>query len=262
MKRSSVLSWLLPLSGGLVLFGTWCGIKVAGNVEPWLLPWPWDVWNALFEERETLQYAALNSGFAALVGFLFSVGVAWAVSLALASAGWVRKTWYPWIVAFQMIPVIVVTPIFVLWLGQGLPAITAVTFMIAFFPIVANTTMGLVSTDKNLIDLFAVLNASKAQEILYLRLPFALPYFLTGMKIAGTLAVIGALVGDFYAGEAEGGKGGLGYLVVSYNAQLEIPALYAVAVVSALLGLVFVGSVNFLHWLLLHNWHESSVARQ
>ncbi|MFW6354757.1 MAG: ABC transporter permease, partial [Verrucomicrobiota bacterium] len=153
-------------------------------------------------------------------------------------------------------------PIFVLWYGQGLPSIVAITFMITFFPIVANTTMGLVSTDRQLIDLFTTLNASPRTEVMLQRVPFALPYFLTGLKISGTLAPIGALVGDFYAGEASGGRGGLGYLVVSYSSQLETAALFATALVACLLGFFFVFGVTYLHWALLHNWHESAVQEE
>jgi NitT/TauT family transport system permease protein len=129
--------------------------------------------------------------------------------------------------------------------------------MIGFFPVVANTTMGLVSTDRNLLDLFKMSNATKMQEILHLRVPFAMPYFLTGMKIAGTLAPIGAIAGDLFAGSSQGGVGGIGYMVILYNSQLKIPELFATALVACMLGFVFVGCVNWLHWFLLKNWHES-----
>ena len=100
----------------------------------------------------------------------------------------------------QMTPVIILAPIFVLWLGQGLPRIVAITFMICFFPVVANTTMGFISADRNHRELFAVCGATRWQELRHLRIPAAMPYFLTGVKIAGTLAPIGAITGDFLAG--------------------------------------------------------------
>jgi NitT/TauT family transport system permease protein len=263
MSKKKILNWLFPLSAGLILYLGWSLFKVIGKQEDWVLPWPGQILNALFfEEFDTLMGAAIQTGTSALVGFMFSVAVGITLSMLLASAQWIRQMWYPWVVFFQMVPVIVLAPIFVLWMGQGLPSIVAITFMITFFPIVANTTMGLVSTDKNLIDLFTTLNASRGAEIAMLRVPFALPYFLTGLKISGTLAPIGALVGDFYAGEASGGKGGLGYLVVSYSSQLEIAALFATALVACLLGFLFVASVNYLHWLLLHNWHASAIREE
>jgi NitT/TauT family transport system permease protein len=171
---------------------------------------------------------------------------------------WVKHSLYPWVLVLQMTPVVVLAPIFVLWIGQGLPSITAITFMIGFFPVVANTTMGLISTDRNLIDLFEMSNATKSQEILYLRVPYAMPYFLTGMKIAGTLAPIGAISGDLFAGSSQGGVGGIGFMVILYNSQLKIPELFATAFVACFLGFLFVGAVNWLHWFLLKDWHDSS----
>lgn len=256
------LPWLYPLVAGLILYTAWILFKAVGKQEDWILPWPGQILDALIEEWGTLSNAALTTGGSALIGFACAVVVGCLLSMLLASAAWIRRMWYPWVVFFQMVPVIVLAPIFVLWFGQGLPSIVAITFMITFFPIVANTTMGLVSTDKNLIDLFTTLNADKRTEIALLRVPFALPYFLTGLKISGTLAPIGALVGDFYAGESSGGRGGLGYLVVAYSSQFEIAALFATALVACLLGFVFVSGVNYLHWALLHNWHESAIREE
>jgi NitT/TauT family transport system permease protein len=162
----------------------------------------------------------------------------------------------------QMTPVVVLAPIFVLWLGQGLPSITAITFMIGFFPVVANTTMGLISTDPNLINLFKMCNASRFQEIFLLRVPYSMPYFLTGLKIAGTLAPIGAITGDVFAGSATSGGGGIGFMTIVYNSQLKIDALYATAFTACILGFIFVGAVNLLHWYLLKNWHESMIGKE
>jgi NitT/TauT family transport system permease protein len=160
-----------------------------------------------------------------------------------------------------MTPVIILAPILVLWLGQGLPAIIAVTFMICFFPVVANTTMGFISVDKNLRDLFLMCNATKGQELRHLRVPGAMPYFLTGVKIAGTLAPIGAISGDFLAGSSQNGVGGIGFMTITYFSQLKTAALFATGATACLLGFVFVFGVNALHWFLLHKWHDS-VARK
>ena len=161
-----------------------------------------------------------------------------------------------------MMPVTILAPIFVLWLGQGLPSIVAITFVIGFFPVVANTTMGFISVDRNLRELFLMCSATRAQEVRYLRIPGAMPYFLTGMKIAGTLAPIGAIVGDFLAGSAQGGVGGIGYMTISYFSQLKTPALFATGLVACVMGFLFVGGVNWLHWRLLHSWHDSMVKKE
>jgi NitT/TauT family transport system permease protein len=173
-----------------------------------------------------------------------------------------KRSFYPYILVLQMTPVIVLAPIFVLWLGQDEPSIVAITFMICFFPIVANTTMGLISVDRNLQELFVMCKATRYQEVRYLRVPAAMPYFLTGMKIAGTLAPIGAITGDFLAGSAQNGVGGIGFMTITYFSQLKIPALFATGMVACVLGFFFVGGVSLLHWFLLHKWHDSMVKKE
>ncbi|NBB80709.1 MAG: ABC transporter permease subunit [Verrucomicrobia bacterium] len=261
---NKIKSMLLPVVSGLFLLGIWYlvsyvyGQNEGFDVQRIIIPFPHQILDALVSERDTLWIATRQTALAAFIGFAAAVLVGYALSMLLASAVWVKKALYPWVLVLQMTPVVVLAPIFVLWIGQGLPSITAITFMIGFFPVVANTTMGLVSTDRNLLDLFQMSNATKSQEILYLRVPYAMPYFLTGMKIAGTLAPIGAITGDLFAGSSRGGVGGIGFMVILYNSQLKIPELFATAFVACLLGFVFVGCVNWLHWYLLKDWHDSA----
>ncbi len=252
------LIWILPALTGAILIGLWYAIIIIGGQPHYVLPSPWQILEACVREREMLIPAALRTGFAAIVGFVAAVGGGSIIALVLASSRWVHRAFYPWVLVMQMTPLIVLVPIFVLWFGEGLPSITAITFGICFFPVVANTTMGLISTDKNLLDLFRMSNASFTQEIFLLRMPYALPYFLTGVKIAGTLAPIGAITGDFLAGTAST-YAGLGYLVQNYRSQIMTAELFAVAFVGCIIGFIFVASVNFVHWYLLHNWHESSL---
>jgi NitT/TauT family transport system permease protein len=262
-RKSTLFVWLMPTLSGAFLLGLWylIGYVYATNngfeIQRIIIPFPHQITEALWNERETLWIATRQTAVAALVGFIAAVLVGYILSMFLASAVWVKQALYPWVLVLQMTPVVILAPIFVLWMGQGLPSITAITFMIGFFPVVANTTMGLVSTDRNLIDLFKMSNATKSQEIFYLRVPYAMPYFLTGMKIAGTLAPIGAISGDLFAGSSRNGVGGLGFMTILYNSQLKIPELFATALVACLLGFVFVGSVNWLHWFLLKDWHDS-----
>ena len=130
---------------------------------------------------------------------------------------------------------------------------------ICFFPIVANTTMGLRTVDQNLSDLFRVYGATSSQTMFWLRLPGALPYFMAGLKIAAALTPIGALYGDTVAGMGSGDKAGLGFVVVIFSAQFKIPALFASAFVACVIGFLFVSIVNLLAWFTLHKWHDSYV---
>lgn len=268
----------MPLLSGILIFLLWYGVgqymifdkmatdglnqNEADNVRRIMLPYPHEIWNALLQEREALWLATKSTFTAAIIGFIFSVTVGYLIAMLLASSILIKRALYPWVLVLQMTPVVILAPIFVIWLGQGLPSITAVTFMIGFFPVVANTTMGLVSTDKQMIDLFTICNASKSQEILLLRVPYSMPYFLTGLKIAGTLAPIGAIAGDIFVGSSASGSAGLGFMTIVFNSQLKIPALFATALVACFLGFIFVGCVNLLHWWALHNWHDSMVTKE
>ncbi len=257
MKRAT--RWLFPLGTGILLLAVWYGAKRLWQIPSFVLPTPGEILAAAWQERRTLVASVLITGRGALLGFVAAVGVGFLLSLVMAFSLRLKQSFYPYILMLQMTPVVILAPIFVLWLGQGLPAIVAVTFMICFFPVVANTTMGFLSADRGWAELFVVCRATRWQEIRYLRIPAAMPYFLTGMKIAGTLAPIGAITGDFLAGTQENGVGGIGFMTIAYFSQLKIPALFATGVTACLLGFLFVGGVSLLHWVLLRRWHDSFI---
>lgn len=267
--------WILPTITGIMIILLWYGIgnamaasyaaaneapmEEAQQVRQITLPFPHEILNVGEETFGNLIKSATKTASYAITGFICAIIVGYGTALLLSSATWVYKSLYPWVLVLQMTPVVVLAPIFAIWLeSEGLTT-TFITFMIGFFPVAANTTMGLLSTDRNLLDLFRMTNATKAQELFLLRIPYAMPYFLTGMKIAGTLAVIGAITGDIFVGSLSGGVGGLGVMVILYKSQLDTPALFATAGVACVLGFIFVGFVNYLHWLFLHNWHDSMV---
>jgi NitT/TauT family transport system permease protein len=260
MKRA--LPWILPAATGVLLIALWYAIKALAHLESFILPSPAEIVRAAWRERDTLVGAVLITGKGAVLGFLAAVAGGFLLSLVMALAAPLKQSLYPYILILQMTPVIILAPIFVLWLGQGTPSIVAITFMICFFPVVANTTHGFVSVDSNLRELFLMCRASRAQELLHLRIPAAMPNFLTGTKIAGTLAPIGAITGDFLAGGAVNGRGGLGFMTIAYFSQLKIPELFATGGVACLLGFLFVGGVNLLYWAVLHGWHESVRPRE
>jgi len=247
--------WLPPLIAGAALLAIWYAVIWFFQIPTYLLPKPHEVITALWRERTALIPAALHTGGSALVGFATAVASGALIALMLASSKWLKAALYPWVLVVQMVPVVVMVPIFVIWFHAGLRSITAIAFMISFFPVVASTTMGLVSTDRGLLELFTVLEATKSQEIFKLRLPYALPYFLSGVKIAATLAPIGAISGEFLAGTT---PNSLGYLLLIYRSDPgKMPEVFAIALVACLLGFVFVGAVRWLSWVLLHQWHES-----
>jgi NitT/TauT family transport system permease protein len=248
----------LPILTGVAMILVWYAINMAMSSEQrFLLPTPGAVARAFVDQGPALWGAALNTGGGALLGFGSAVVLSFVLALLLSLSPLVRASFYPYLMILQMTPIIVMAPILILWVGPGLKSVTIITFLICFFPMVVNTTQGLISTDRNLVAFFRMCKASKVQEIFLLRVPAALPYFFTGLRIAGTLAPIGAIVGDFYAGNSAGGQGGLGFLAIIYSSRFQMGALFATAAVSCLLGFVFVAGVVALSWLSLHNWHDS-----
>jgi NitT/TauT family transport system permease protein len=256
-KTSPLLLWLLPAVSGLLFVALWYGIRAASGLQSWILPTPVEIMRAAWIERVRLWHAAGQTAWGALGGFLLAAILGFIFSLVLGVSRSLRASLYPWLLMLQMTPVIVLTPIIVLWVGPGLPGIITITWLISFFPVVVNVTQGLVSTDMNHVALFRMCNASRLQEMLHLRVPSAMPYFLAGLRIAATLAPIGAIFGEYMVGNSSGGSGGLGFLVYSYNTQIKIPALFATALTSCLLGFIFVAAVSVLNWAVLHKWHDS-----
>ncbi len=255
---SKSLSYILPLFTGALFIGIWYFIRfLLGDDGQFLLPTPHEIIEAFQQHGDQLWSATLNTTRGAVVGFGMAVVISFIFALILSLTPVVRASLYPYLMILQMTPIIVLAPILILWVGPGLASVTIITFLICFFPLTVNTTQGLISTDRNLVDLFAMCRATKAQEIFMLRVPAALPYFFTGLRIAATLAPIGAIVGDFYAGNSAGGEGGLGFLTIVFSSQFKNAALFATAAASCALGFLFAGIGIGLAWLSLHKWHDS-----
>jgi len=260
MKRilSPLLLGLLAIA---VVYAIRWHIDVTYPSRKFVLPYPHEVVTAVWEHRDELIPATLSTAKGAAAGFVASVALSLGLALLLSVSSWIRASLFPYLMVLQLTPIIVVAPILLIWVGQGLISVAIITFLISFFPLVVNTTQGLISTDRNLVDLFRMSRATRWQEILHLRLPAALPYFFTGLRISAILAPIGAVVGDFFAGNAAGGVGGLGFMTVIYSSNLDTPALFATAGICCVLGFSLAGLVNLANWLCLRHWHESFVQR-
>jgi NitT/TauT family transport system permease protein len=256
--RGSLLKLLLPAATGALVLAVWYGIHFYLHPEMrFLLPTPGAVVQALQANRETLANAALNTTQGALLGFGLAVVVSIVLAIFLSLSPLVRTSLYPYLMALQMTPLPILAPICVIWVGAGLKSVALLTFVIAFFPLVVNTTQGLISTDRNLVELFRLYRANRFQQLFLLRVPSALPYFFTGLRIAATIAPIGAVVAEMNAGTSRGGGGGLGFQAVIYAAQAKYPALFATAAVTCVLGFILNAAVLALAWLALHHWHDS-----
>lgn len=253
-----LLRILLPALAGALVIALWYGVHFYLSEDMrFLLPTPGAILEALSENRASLARAAWNTSQGALLGFGLAVVVSFAFSILLSLSPLVRASIYPYLMALQMTPLPVLAPICVIWVGAGLKSVSLLTFVIAFFPLVVNTTQGLISTDRNLIELFRLYRASWVQQLFLLRVPAALPYFFTGLRIAATLAPIGAVVADMNAGSSAGDGGGLGFQAVIYSAQAKYPALFATAATTCALGFILNAAVLTLAWFCLRHWHDS-----
>lgn len=253
-----LLRWLLPFGLAVLALAAWQAAHHSlAPSRRFLLPDLPRLVGAFREHGPTLLAAARHTVLAALGGFGLAAILSVAASVVLASSAWVRVALYPYLMALQMVPVIIVAPILILWVGAGMPSVIIVTFLISFFPLVVNTTQGLLSVERGQLDLFRMGRAKGWQELCLLRVPAALPYFFTGLRISAILAPIGALTADYLVGSTTGGRSGLGITALIFSARNEIPGLYATAIVGCALGFVLVAGVSGLAWLVLHRWHDS-----
>jgi len=256
MSSRRPLIFILPVVVALtaIVLWTWIHLSLSPD-DRFLLPPPNEVWEAFLLNRTELLRAAGNTCLGALGGFGLAIAVSVASAIVLSFSPLVRASLYPYLMVLQMTPVIVFAPMLILWVGPGLKSVSIITFLICFFPLATNTTQGLISPDRSLVDLFRLYRASRWSELWHLRMPSSLPYFFTGLRIAATLAPIAALVGDYTAGNSAGA--GLGFQTLIYSSRAQYPALMATAAVTCILGFILVGIVVVLSWICLHRWHDS-----
>ena len=247
-KISSLLPPLLPLIVSMTLAET--AVRL-GWAPAYLIPAPSEVIRSLIDDRVELAVAAWTTLSSALAGLLLSFTTGTLFAIALSASDLARRAFYPYAVFFQTVPIISIAPLLVIWFGFGQPTVIASAAIVSVFPIIASTLLGLKSTEPALIDLFTLYSASARQMLLMLKIPFALPQIFSGLRIASGLAVVGAIVGEFIGG------GGLGSVVDSARTQQRIDRVFAAVLISALLGAVLVGAVNFISALTLGSWHTS-----
>ena len=252
------LKYLGPIAAFVLFISLWQAIPTLLDIKPFILPKPTDVVNAAIKDWDLLWPAMQITVVEAVIGFILSAIIGIGVSILLASSRIIEMSLYPYAVILQTIPVIAIAPIVVIWFGSGFNSIIIISFLIGFFPIVSNTLMGLNSVDKNMSDLFQLYNASKWQTMWKLRIPAAMPYMMSGLKVSCTLSIIGAITGEYIAGIG-GGKGGLGYAITVAAVQLKTPYLFACAIAGAIFGIVFYLLVSFISHLILKSWHESAM---
>jgi NitT/TauT family transport system permease protein len=259
--RQTLTTAAPPVVVVAVFVVAWQGVCTALSIPHYLLPKPTDVVAASIDKADILATALLSTFTSALVGLGLAVAIGMSTALLMAQSKLVERSIYPFAILLQTIPLIAYAPLIVIWVGAGMNAVVTISFIIALFPMISNTIAGLSSTDHNLVSMFELYNASWSQRMFMLKLPAALPYIMTGLRISSGLAVIGAIIGEFIAGIG-GLRGGLGYVIVSAAGRLEMSYLFAAALSSSALGLVIFIGISFVSARFLRHWHESAVHRE
>jgi NitT/TauT family transport system permease protein len=252
---------LAPVVIGLVVLGLWEFVVWQAGVPYYILPGPWQIFRTLITDWGTLSGSLLITLQITGLALLAAVLLGGLLSILFTQSKWLEKSLFPYAVILQVTPVVSIAPLIIIWVNDTLLSLLICAWIVAFFPILSNTILGLNSADHNLINLFQLYGANRWQTLRYLRLPAALPYFLGGLRISGGLALIGAVVAEFVAGSG-GTASGLAFRILEAGYQLKIPRMFAALAMVSGTGIVIFLVLSLISHLLLRRWHESAIRRE
>ena len=260
-RLEKIGSWALPLAIMVLAIWFWDRICVWNDIPKYILPRPGVVVQTLQDDAPllfssllvTLKITFLSLALAILGG----VGLA----MLFAQSKWVEMSFFPFAVILQVTPIVAIFPLINIYVDNQTAKLLLCAWIVAFFLILSNTTLGLNSVDRNLRDLFRLNGATRWQELWHLRLPAAMPYFLGGLKIAGGLSLIGAVVAEFVAGTS-GQASGLASRIIEAGYRLNAPRLFAALILISLTGIVIFLALSLLSHLILRRWHESAMKQE
>ncbi|MDP2375561.1 ABC transporter permease [Reyranella sp.] len=250
--------FIAPVIMGLLMLALWEGVVRVAEIPPYILPSPLVVARTLVADWGMLApalWVTLKITLEALAAAVV-VGVLLAVLFSLSR--WVELSLFPYAIILQVTPIVAIAPLIIAWANDVDLSLLICAWLVAFFPILSNTILGLRSVDHNLLALFELYGAGRWRTLVHLRLPAALPYFLGGLRISGGLALIGAVVAEFVAGTG-GNASGLAYRILEAGYQLRIPRMFAALVLISVAGIAIYLLLSLLSHLLLRRWHESAI---
>jgi NitT/TauT family transport system permease protein len=250
-----------PMLLGIVLLGMWEAVVRANHIPPYVLPAPSPIAVALVHDWGLLSVSLVTTLTITLEALGLAVVLGTALSIAFAQSPWIERAFLPYAVVLQVTPIVAIAPLIIIWANNTTVALLICAWLVAFFPILSNTTLGLNSADHNLIDLFRLYRANRWQTLRYLRMPAAMPFFLAGLRISGGLSLIGAVVAEFVAGSG-GTKSGLAFRILEAGNQLNIPRMFAALVLISICGMGIYLCLTLISHLALRRWHESAVRRE
>jgi NitT/TauT family transport system permease protein len=256
-----LLRVLMPVLVGVAALAAWEALVRAREIPTYLLPGPILILETLLTDWDSLSPALLVTLRITLLALLAAVVVGVVAAILFAQSRWVEFSFFPYAVILQVTPIVAIAPLIIIWVNDTAISLLICAWIVAFFPILSNTTLGLHSYDHNLADLFRLYHASRWQVLTRLRIPSATPYFLAGLKVSGGLALIGAIVAEYVAGSG-GTASGLAFRILESGYQLKIPRMFAALVLISATGILIFLALSWLQHLLLRRWHESAVSRE
>jgi NitT/TauT family transport system permease protein len=256
-------TWLRILAPTVIAFlflGAWEAVVRINEIPHYILPGPVLVAQTLAKDWGSLSVSLLITLKITFMALSVAAVLGLALAVLFAQSRIIELSLFPFAVILQVTPIVAIAPLIIIWVNDVTLSLLICAWIVAFFPILSNTTVGLNSADHNLIDLFRLYRANRWQVLVRLLLPSALPYFLAGLRISGGLALIGAIVAEFVAGTG-GSASGLAYRILEAGYQLQIPRMFAALVLVSGTGIAIFLALTLLSHLLLRKWHESAMGR-
>jgi NitT/TauT family transport system permease protein len=244
-----------PLATAVVVVLVWHVAVVATGIAPYLLPAPGVVAREAWAHLGDLAAATLRTASAAILALAASIAAGLAIAFVFSQSRTIARSLYPYAIFLQTVPIVAIAPLVIIWSGPGFRSVVLIAFLVSLFPIVTSATEGLTSIEGDLHELFRISRATRWQTFWKLRLPHALPDLVTGAQVAGGLAVIGAIMGEVFAGYGAEARG-LGYLVTATASQLKTAYLFAAVIACTLLGLVVFGALGWLRAVVTARWRD------
>ncbi len=260
-RLEKVGKWTLPLIVFVIAIFIWDRIVVINEIPHYILPGPGLVLETLIKDWAMLFEALLVTVQITLMALAVAVIGGVGLAVLFTQSRLVEMSFYPYAVILQVTPIVAIAPLIFIYVDSRIAGLLLCAWLVAFFPVLSNTTLGLNSADHNLRDLFRIYGASRWQTLRFLQLPSALPYFLGGLRIAGGLSLIGAVVAEYVAGTG-GLKSGLAFRILEAGYRLNIPRMFAALILIAVTGVIIFAGLSFLSHMLLRKWHESALKRE
>ena len=259
-RINRIAKWTLPSLVMILSILAWHLYVTLNNIPHYVLPGPVLVATSIFEDWAILWPAMLTTSRLTLLALIFAVIGGVLLAVAFTQSKWAEMSFFPYAVILQVTPVIAIAPLLQVYVESAFVAALLCAWIVAFFPILSNTTIGLKSADHNLEDLFTIYGATRWQRLRYLAAPSALPFFLGGLKIAGGLALIGAVVAEFVIGRAGTGLG-LASTLLEASYRFNFGRLYAALILISCMGVAIFAVTSIFSHLMLRKWHESALNR-